>query len=179
MYTLNINVSCHSIIKINDLFISYSLCFVKRTYLESLIVLCYCSSSKYPYIFHDFETKMVPALISMLQLTLLPSLPPHLPATAIPLIFPSGFSSWVSLVGTSSSLLIKLYWNTGGPPVHICPAVHRIPASGTSRLADSSPILVLLVITLGLLKLLLFMFVLFNILFIYFWDFVVFSRLYF
>ena len=35
-------------------------------------------------------------------------------------------------MGTSSSLLIKLYWNTGGPPVHICPAVHRIPASGTS-----------------------------------------------
>lgn len=48
--------------KINDLFISYSSYFVKRTYLESLIVLCYFSCSKYPYIFHNFETKMVPEL---------------------------------------------------------------------------------------------------------------------
>ena len=39
------------ILKINDLFINYSLYIVKRTYLESLIALCYFSCSKYPYIF--------------------------------------------------------------------------------------------------------------------------------
>ena len=55
------------ILKINDLFINYSLYFVKRTYLESLIALCYFSCSKYPYIFHNFETKMVPELTQMLQ----------------------------------------------------------------------------------------------------------------
>ena len=62
-------------------------CFIKRTYLESLVVLCYFSFSKYAYVFHSFETKMVPELTQMLQCHPCP------PATANPLIFPSGFSS--------------------------------------------------------------------------------------